>query len=206
MPTAATQVMHFEDEVAIVVERYDRCRTTEELVRVHQEDICQALGVYPFRKYQNEGGPGARSVIELLRAHSSSSEEDIANFVDALAFNWLIAGTDAHAKNYSLLIGSHGVVRLAPLYDVASALPYSGSDVERLKLAMKIGRYYRLQDISIRDWHRLAMEAGLNAGGTGPPRSDRIPNLKGCPPPDDDLTSFGEYHGCGDTGSASMSS
>src|SRR3546814_19610039 len=91
MPTAATQVMHFEDEVAIVVERYDRCRTTEELVRVHQEDICQALGVYPFRKYQNEGGTGARSVIELLRAHSSSSEADIPNFLEPLPFHWLTA-------------------------------------------------------------------------------------------------------------------
>lgn len=70
------------------------------LVRVHQEDICQALAVHPAQKYQSEGGPGAREVVELLRAHSREPTEDVLAFVDALAFSWLTAGTDAHAKNY----------------------------------------------------------------------------------------------------------
>jgi serine/threonine-protein kinase HipA len=115
-------VAHFENETAIVIERYDRRRTESGFIRVHQEDTCQALGVPPTRKYENEGGPGAIAIVDLLRTYSGEREEDVASFRDALVFNWLIAGTDAHAKNYSLLIGAGGRVRLAPLYDVASIL------------------------------------------------------------------------------------
>jgi serine/threonine-protein kinase HipA len=73
----------------------------------------------------------------------------------SLAFNWLIAGTDAHAKNYGVLIAPGGV-RLAPLYDVASVLPYPRFDVNRVKLAMKVGEHYRMRDISRRDWMKTA--------------------------------------------------
>ncbi|HEY8370274.1 MAG TPA: HipA domain-containing protein [Thermodesulfobacteriota bacterium] len=162
LPAAVSRVMRFEDEIAIVVERYDRVRTPAGLARVHQEDTWQALGLPPTRKYENDGGPGARDIVELLRLHSRSRDEDVATFVDALAFNWLIAGTDAHARNYSLLIGSAGEVRLAPLYDLASALPYADLDSYRLTLAMKIGGPYRLRDIGIRDWRRLARELCLD--------------------------------------------
>lgn len=75
---------------------------------------------------------------------------------DALTFNWLIAGPDAHAKNFSLLIGAGGVVRLAPLYDLASILPYDNFRVQKIKLAMKIGPDYRLRDIGQREWRQLA--------------------------------------------------
>lgn len=129
MPTVSSDVMRFEDQMAIVVERYDRRHTKKGLIRVHQEDICQALSVLPTRKYENEGGPGPRAVIDLLREYSGAREEDVSTFVDALAFNWLIAGTDAHAKNYSVLIGPSGRVCLAPLYDLASALPYDDMDI-----------------------------------------------------------------------------
>ncbi|HEX7124790.1 MAG TPA: type II toxin-antitoxin system HipA family toxin [Thermodesulfobacteriota bacterium] len=162
LPTAVSRVMRFEDEIAIVVERYDRVRTPAGLARVHQEDTCQALGLPPTKKYENEGGPGARDIAGLLRLHSRSRDEDVATFVDALAFNWLIAGTDAHAKNYSLLIGSAGGVRLAPLYDLASALPYGDLDPYRLTLAMKVGGTDRLRDIGARDWQRLARELRLD--------------------------------------------
>ena len=163
LPTASSSIVHFEDETAIVIERYDRRRTRDGLVRVHQEDICQALGVPPTRKYENEGGPGARAIVELLRTYSGEREEDVLTFVDALALSWLIAGTDAHAKNYSLLIGAAGRVRLAPLYDLASALPYDDMDFQKLKLAMRIGRDYRLRDIAGREWRRLASDVRLDA-------------------------------------------
>ena len=148
--------------MAIVVERYDRRHTKKGLIRVHQEDICQALSVLPTRKYENEGGPGPRAVIDLLREYSGAREEDVSTFVDALAFNWLIAGTDAHAKNYSVLIGPSGRVRLAPLYDLASALPYDDMDIQKLKLAMKIGRNYRLRDVGPNDWRLFAMDVRLD--------------------------------------------
>src|SRR5216683_2884559 len=113
--TAHSEVKRFEDQVAIVIERYDRERTESGIVRVHQEDFCQALAIHPARKYENEGGPNVRMAVELLRTFSGRPQEDVQRFVDALAFNWLIAGTDAHAKNYSLLIGAEGRARLAPL-------------------------------------------------------------------------------------------
>ena len=140
-------------------------RTERGLVRVHQEDICQAAGAPPARKYENEGGPGARKVIELLRTYSDRREEDVSTFVDALIFNWLVAGTDAHAKNYSLLIGARGRVRLAPLYDLASALPYEYMDFQKLRLAMKIGRSYRLRDVGGRAWRRFAGDVRLDPDG-----------------------------------------
>jgi serine/threonine-protein kinase HipA len=136
---ARTHVARFREESAIVVDRYDRRSVDGRLVRIHQEDVCQALGVAPSRKYQNEGGPGPKEVARLLRGAMPPrvAEEAIWRFLDALAWNWLIAGTDAHAKNYSLLLAS-GQVRLAPLYDVASALPY-GTHEKKLRFAMKIG-------------------------------------------------------------------
>ena len=158
---ARSKVQWFGDEVAIVVERYDRERTDAGLTRVHQEDLCQALAILPTRKYENEGGPNGRAAVELLRNSSARPQEDVDRFVDALAFNWLIAGIDAHAKNYSLLIGAEGTTRLAPLYDIASILPYD-FDVQRVRLAMKIGGVYRLRDIGPHQWRRTAAELRLN--------------------------------------------
>lgn len=123
LPAAQSKVRRFKDEVAIVVERYDRQQKGNDIIRVHQEDTCQALGIMPTKKYQNEGGPSATNIIDLLRTYSTDRDTDLDTFVTALGFNWLIAGTDAHAKNYSLLLSGPDV-RLAPLYDIASILPY----------------------------------------------------------------------------------
>ena len=157
-----SSVVRFQDEIAIVVERYDRARAGGRWVRIHQEDMCQALGLNPMRKYENDGGPGVQRIVELLREQSSSPEEDVQSFLEAIAFNWLIAGTDAHAKNYSLLLGQNGVVRLAPLYDLASILPYPAVDTSKVKLAMKIGGEYQLRNIGLRHWQKLATELRLD--------------------------------------------
>ena len=157
-----SSVVRFQDEIAIVVERYDRARAGGRWVRIHQGDMCQALGLHPTRKYESDGGPGIQRIVELLREQSSSPEEDVQSFVDAIAFNWLIAGTDAHAKNYSLLLGQNGAVRLAPLYDLASILPYPAVDTSKVKLAMKIGGEYRLRNIGLRHWQKLATELRLD--------------------------------------------
>ena len=136
---ARTRVATFGDQSAIVVDRYDRRIVEGEFVRVHQEDMCQALGKPPDQKYQNEGGPSARDLATLFRTimPPRAADDAVWRFLDALIWNWLVAGTDAHAKNYSLLL-SGGDVRLAPLYDIASALPYDKHERE-LKFAMKIG-------------------------------------------------------------------
>ena len=163
LPAAQSRVMRFEKEIAIVIERYDRQRLGNEIVRIHQEDVCQARGIMPTKKYQNEGGPGAADIIELLRTSSTNREADVNTFIDAIGFNWLIAGTDAHAKNYSLLLGGGPHVRLAPLYDVASILPYDEFDAQKLKLAMKIGGEYKLARIGLRQWQKFARETRFNA-------------------------------------------
>jgi serine/threonine-protein kinase HipA len=162
LTVARTRVAEFDGESAIVVERYDRVPTGSGIVRIHQEDLCQALGIHPDRKYQSEGGPGPADVAALLHRVMPPRVADDAvwRFADALAWNWLIAGTDAHAKNYSLLIGP-GQVRLAPLYDIASALPY-GTHEKTLRLAMKLGGDYRLAT-DRNPWRTAAADLGLEA-------------------------------------------
>ncbi|MDI1325633.1 MAG: HipA domain-containing protein [Brevundimonas sp.] len=78
--------------------------------------------------------------------------------MDAVLFNRMVVGADAHAKNYSLLLSGEGRVHLAPLYDIASALPYPGLDYQKLKLAMKLGGEYRLGCIGARHVGRMAAE------------------------------------------------
>jgi serine/threonine-protein kinase HipA len=155
-------VERFGDEVSIVIERYDRIRHGDRWSRIHQEDMCQALGLHPTRKYESDGGPNAAKIVELLRAQTSSPQEDVVSFVDSIIFNWLIAGTDAHAKNFGLLLGANGTVRLAPFYDLASVLPYRTIPIEKAKLAMKIGGEYRLRNIGSRNWQKFAVELRLD--------------------------------------------
>jgi serine/threonine-protein kinase HipA len=157
-----TKVTRFAQESAVVVTRYDRLEADDVVTRVHQEDLCQALGVHPALKYQNEGGPGPVEVARLLRQSMSprAGDEAVARFAEALIWNWLVAGTDAHAKNYSLLLAG-GQVRLAPLYDIASTLPYSDMHERRLKFAMKIGGDYRVFP-QRNTWPAAAKELGLD--------------------------------------------
>lgn len=162
LPAAVSTVAHFDAEVAICVERYDRVLDGATLRRVHQEDFCQALAVFPHRKYQNEGGPSPADLAGVLRRHSADAANDVRRLFRALAFNWLIAGPDAHAKNYSLLLGAGGRARLAPLYDVSSFLPYPRLDLHKLKLAMKVGGHYRWWEITPRDWRHTARELGID--------------------------------------------
>ena len=147
LPRARSEVMQFEDQRVFVVERYDRIlHSNRQYIRIHQEDCCQALGYMPGEKYPNEGGPNATQISELILAHSSSPEEDFYTFVRALILNWIILGTDAHAKNYAFLLGA-GQTRLAPLYDISSSLPYPRDiPIRKAKLAMKIGDKYKFHE------------------------------------------------------------
>ncbi|MGE6699475.1 type II toxin-antitoxin system HipA family toxin [Hyphomonas sp. NPDC076900] len=129
------------------------------VLRVHQEDFCQALSIPPVNKYQNQGGPGPTEMIAHLRTHAANPEDgarDVLRLVDAQIFNWLIGGTDAHGKNYSILIGASGRIRLAPLYDIASILAYAEHDPRKVNLAMKIGDEYRLSRITGSEWLKFA--------------------------------------------------
>ena len=172
LPAPRTWVEVFGDIPVVVVERYDRRRLAGKRVlpidspggevhRVHQEDCCQALKVDPRNKYQRDGGPGMRQVMELLSG-SGRPSEDRDRFMRACAYNFVIAGTDAHGKNYGLLLAAGGRYRLAPLYDIASWLPYSKNKRED-RLAMSVDRKYFIQEIFPRHWVDEARKCGYSA-------------------------------------------
>ncbi|MBT0768109.1 HipA domain-containing protein [Kineosporia sp. J2-2] len=148
------------DVHAVISHRYDRNQDDAgRWYRVHQEDLCQALAVHPSQKYQNDGGPGVAAVGRLIRQLQLDDRTVSAErFFKGLALNALIGGTDAHAKNYSLiLIGNRA--QIGPLYDVASAACYP--QYERLDSAMKIGEHWRFLDVGISDWKRAAKQIGV---------------------------------------------
>lgn len=167
LPVAPTELIDFAGARTLVVTRFDRYQTPEGTWRrVHQEDAVQALGLAPSLKYEQHGGPGVRRLVDLLRRNVTGghSGADIATFIDAIAFNWLTAGTDAHARNYALM--HHGPhTRLAPLYDLNSFLPYA--DGRRTNLAMSVGFTERdPARVGARDWEELARDCHLDADET----------------------------------------
>lgn len=162
LPTAPSVVLEFGKEVTLCVERYDRTVVDGRYIRLHQEDFCQALGIDPQRKHQDDGGPSPKAMADVLYAHSERPAEDVSTLFRALVFNWIIAGTDAHAKNYSMFLGPQGRVRLAPLYDLLSVLPYPQFNAHKTKLSMKIGSKYRYGDIRLRDWLKTAADLRVN--------------------------------------------
>lgn len=171
LPAPKCWTESFGDIPVVVIERYDRRRLSGrkvlpidtsggEVHRVHQEDCCQALKIDPRNKYQRDGGPGMKAIMELLSG-SGKPSEDRDRFMRACAFNFVICGTDAHAKNYSLLLSDGGRYRLAPLYDIASWLPYS-RDKHQDRLAMSIDAYYHIHRILPRHWEDEARKCGYN--------------------------------------------
>ena len=159
----ATSITMFADERALVVQRFDRARTSDGWLRVHQEDMCQALGVRPDDKYEVDGGPGVARIATLIRetATPPTGVSDVLEFLRAIGFNWLVAGTDAHAKNYAFLHGP-GQSRLAPLYDLNSFLPYRRG--REVALAMMIGSWQRDPGrVTVADWVSVARKAHVEA-------------------------------------------
>ena len=171
---ALTSVRTFSDQRALVVTRYDRLTQPDgSILRVHQEDLCQALSVHPERKYESDGGPTSADLGRLVAEVASSA--DLTRLHDALVYNWLVMATDGHAKNFSLLLSGHQV-RLAPMYDVATGLPHVHP--QKSRLAQKIGGENRPTRIGTRHWERLA-----NAIGIDPAESrERIESLIGLLP------------------------
>lgn len=162
---AASTSAHKTGEIEYLVsERYDRAIDSEGTIhRLHQEDFCQALGIPSEIKYQAEGGPGLKDCFALLRLASSSAVVDLRELLNAIIFNLLIGNNDAHAKNYSLLYGRSGKVRLAPLYDLVCTVHYP--EIEN-KLAMKIGGEANPDLICPKEFEAFAKDAGLAAAAT----------------------------------------
>ena len=144
----------------LIVERYDRFERGGRWHRVHQEDCCQALGVHPDAKYENDGGPGYPELLSLLNA-TDDPERDRQRLMAGACLSYLLAATDVHAKNFSLLYGRgtpRPSLRLAPFYDIASAWPYlRRRPIQKIKLALRIGGHYRLREILPRHFRKLAL-------------------------------------------------
>lgn len=163
LPVAHTEIRDFDRVRALVIRRFDRAWDGDRLLRLPQEDLCQALGVPPSRKYQADGGPGMPDVLALLVA-SDDPAGDRRLFLQAQIVYWLLGATDGHAKNFSIHLLPAGRFRLTPLYDVMSAQPYVNRHQIRrnkMKLAMAVDGKYRVGDIRLRHFERVAREGGL---------------------------------------------
>lgn len=135
------------------------------MIRLPQEDCCQALSFPPALKYQNTGGPGMVNILDLLKGADFPWEDQRA-FLKAQVLFWLIGATDGHAKNFSLFLGPRGRFRLTPLYDVLSAQPsLDHHQIARkdMQLAMSVGdrRHFRLDEIEGRHFLQTAKRARL---------------------------------------------
>jgi serine/threonine-protein kinase HipA len=156
---SANAMMHnVSNRSFLLVERYDRVVDSEgRRRRLHQEDFCQALGVVPEMKYQNEGGPNLAQCFDLVRRITRPSAPQILRLLDYVVFNALIGNHDAHGKNFSLLHSSK-VCFLSPFYDILSTAIYPNLTP---KMAMKIGSQYKFNEVHARHWEQFAEEAGL---------------------------------------------
>ena len=158
---AKSKVHKVLDRSFLLVERYDRLMDAQgHRQRLHQEDFCQALGVVPEMKYQNEGGPDLAQCFELLRSATRPSAPQVLRLLDYVIFNALIGNHDAHAKNFSLLYTGKATV-LAPFYDTLSTAVYS---TLTQKMAMKIGSKYKFSEVHARHWEQFAEGVGFTKG------------------------------------------
>ena len=161
LPVAQSQIVDFAGRRTLVVERFDRLWTRDRrLLRVPQEDFCQALSVPPTLKYEQSGGPGMVAIAPLLKA-SDTPDLDLRRFFKTQVLFWLIAATDGHAKNFSIRLAPGGRFALAPVYDVLSVQPiFEAGQLRRtqMKLAMAVGssRHYRLDEITPRHFLQTA--------------------------------------------------
>ncbi len=156
--TSKANITRFGNIKALVVERFDRNWTKDgHLFRLHQEDFCQALSVDSSLKYQSEGGPGIKDILECLKG-SEDFAQDQYDFFKANILFWLIGASDGHAKNFSILFLPGGRFRLAPIYDVLTAQPFVDTSKMRhrdFRLAMSLGDRNHYRIVNIRKHHFL---------------------------------------------------
>jgi len=155
---AAVETTKIAGRRLIVVERYDRMVSADGSVeRIHQEDFCQALGLPPETKYEEDGGPALQRIAGILQ--SVAAPDSLEKLLGAVTLNALIGNGDAHAKNFSLLHEPSGALTLAPLYDLLSTL-YYGDD----RLAMYIDNVHRTNHVTAERIANEAVRWGLSRG------------------------------------------
>jgi serine/threonine-protein kinase HipA len=172
LPTANAQMQVFEGLKVLVVERFDRRWSSDQswLMRIPQEDCCQALGVSSHLKYQADGGPGIAEIMKLL-VGSRNAEADREQFFRSQVLFWLLGAIDGHAKNFSVYIEANGSYRLTPLYDVISAYPLLASKSlsgQKIKMAMALkgasGNHYLWSKIQPRHFLATARAVDFSEG------------------------------------------
>lgn len=159
LPAAGVQLRVVDGMPVLFVERFDRLQDAAgQVQRVHQEDFCQALAIAPELKYQAEGGPGLVQMFDVLSRHSLRAALDRLLLLEMVVFHFLLGNADAHAKNFSLLLGPRGV-RLAPVYDAMCTLVYPALSP---RLAMKIGSRREFDEVGPEHWTAFARQVGLS--------------------------------------------
>ena len=171
MAIAPCAIGEFGKSKALIVERFDRKLSPDNswIMRLPQEDMCQATGIPPGRKYESDGGPGIKAIMEILLG-SSRSEIDRQEFFRAQIAFWMLCALDGHAKNFSLSIEQGGGYRLTPLYDVLSAYPVMGHGAKMLsphnaRMAMAVwgkNRHYDWKNIEARHFIRTGCDCGVS--------------------------------------------
>lgn len=171
LPIAHCEIARFDDQKVLVVERFDRSLSSDEtwIVRLPQEDMCQATGTSALQKYQADGGPGIEAIMEVLSASERAAEDRRDFFMTQMVF-WLLAATDGHAKNFSIAHLPGNRYRSTPLYDVLSAHPIIGTEgnqfaAQRVKLAMAVRSrnvHYLINEIQQRHWIAQGQRVGLS--------------------------------------------
>ncbi|HCH5919828.1 TPA: type II toxin-antitoxin system HipA family toxin [Vibrio parahaemolyticus] len=166
----SVEILDFDNVKSLVVERFDRAWSTStgSLIRLAQEDMCQALSLPTSMKYQADGGIGIVEIMQLLNS-STNAEKDRDNFMRFQVFQWLIGATDGHSKNFSIFIETNGAYRLTPFYDIMSAFPASngkGINTRKLKLAMSFkstssGNKWHLEKVYPRHFIATAETVGF---------------------------------------------
>lgn len=167
LPVCHAKVEIFEDAKALVVERFDRRHADGWIMRLPQEDMCQALGLSPNIKYESDGGAGINAIMRFLR-QSKESKHDREIFFKAQVLFWLLAAIDGHAKNFSIFIEPEGRYRMTPLYDIMSAHPLLMSrqlEVKKIKMAMALSgknRHYHWDMMQPRHFMSTARQVDFN--------------------------------------------
>lgn len=157
LPVPNTELKHVDGSDFLLIERYDRIFKDGKLSRIHQEDVCQALGILSEYKYQNDGGPSIADIYKLLKEKTSIPLLEMRAFLQYVLFNFIIGNCDAHGKNYSIMYKNNSI-KLTPLYDTVCTLAYPNLTN---KLSMKIGKHAEIKKVNKEDLAILAEQIGL---------------------------------------------
>lgn len=160
LPVVDIKLRQLHETSYAQIERYDRLWESEQLIRLHQEDFCQALGYGFDKKYQQHGGPSFADCYQLVQSVSTDPVIDTQNLLRWQIFNYLAGNSDGHAKNLSLLYFRSGEIRLAPYYDLICTRAIERIDEH---LAFDIGGQRDPGHVTEKHWQVLAKQCDVSA-------------------------------------------